>query len=213
MPPVDRTACWVQVAPMPAPRMGGMALPAASARDPLTAFRASRITAIAVSSSTSRWWVRRASSALASFSFAGSRSATVRLVSIARVRVPRRRGVVHIAADPPVDPPEPAAARRRGPALALRRRFGRGDAESRGEDPDCAEDHDQRADRSAVHPTIISRCSKLVQSSPAGQARGRGQVLALEACVRGADPALAYRRGGLVDQAVVDELAVERVPA
>ena len=177
---------------MLAPRMGGMAPPAASARDPLTAFRASRITTIAVvSSSTSRWWVRRASSALTSFSFASSRSATVRLVSIASVRVPRRWGVVHIAADPPVDPPEPDAARLRGPALALRRRFGRRDAGSREEDPDCAEDHDQRADRSAVHPTIISRCSQLVQIYPTRRARGRAQVLVLEACVRGADPALA----------------------
>src|SRR5919107_867434 len=105
--------------------MGGTAPPAASARDPFTAFRASRITTIAVSSSTSRWWVRRASSALTSFSVAGSRSAAVRLVSIASVRLPRRRwGVVHIAADPPVDPPEPDAARLRGPALALRRPCG-----------------------------------------------------------------------------------------
>jgi hypothetical protein len=96
------------------------------------------------------------------------------LVSIARVRVPRRWGVVHIAADPPVDPPEPDAARLRGPALALRRRFGRRDAGSRGEDPDRAEDHDQRADRSAVHPTIVSPCSQLVQIYPIRQTRGRG---------------------------------------
>jgi hypothetical protein len=77
-----------------------MAPPAASARDPLTAFRASRITTVAVvGSSTSPWWVRRVPRALTSFSFAGSRSATVRLVFIASVRVPRRRwGVVHIAA-------------------------------------------------------------------------------------------------------------------
>jgi hypothetical protein len=147
--------------------MGGMAPPAASARGPLTAFRASRITTIAVvSSSTSRWWVRRASGALTSFSVAGSRSASVRLVSIAGVRLPRRWGVVHIAADPPVDPPEPDAARLRGPALNLRRRFGRREAGSRGEDPECAEDHDQRADRSAVHPTIISCCRQLVQIYP-----------------------------------------------
>jgi hypothetical protein len=182
--------------------MGGMAPPAASARGPFTAFRASRITTIAVvSSSTSRWWVRRASSALTSFSFAGSRSATVRLVSIASVRLARRWGVVHIAADPPVDPPEPDAARLRGPALALRRRFGRREAGSRGEDPDCAEDHDQRADRLAVHPTIISCCRQLVQIYPIRQTRGRAQVLVLEARVRRDDRSdAAAPRGRLLNQ-------------
>jgi hypothetical protein len=187
---------------MPAPRMGGITSPPASARDPVTAFRASRISTIAVvSRSTSRWWVRRGSSALSSFSFAGSRSATVRLVSIASVRVPRRRwGVVHIAADPPVDPPEPDAARLRGPALALRRRFGRRDAGSRGEDPDCAEDHDQRAARAAVHPAIISRCGQLVQIYPIRQARGRAQVRLCSKAAYAAMIAVTRPRGGLLNQ-------------
>jgi hypothetical protein len=186
--------------------MGGMAPPVASARDPFTAFRASCITTIAVvSSSASRWWVRRASSALTSFSFAGSRSAAVRLVCIASVRVPRRRwGVVHIAADPPVDPPEPDAAWLRGPALALRRRFGRGDAGSRGEVHDCAEDHDQRADRLAVHPAIISRCSQLVQIYPIKHEDAPKCLclrLAYAAMIAATQP-----RGGLLIGAVGDEV-------